>query len=262
VAHLDLGICDHDVMSDEDLWGQQEKPDDRASEDADPSPDHPEPAVGDQTQPITGSPAAGPASSPQPSYQPPSGPGAVPPPTNPYAQHNPSDPHVRQNPYGAAPTTPYPQQGGPGPYGAHGYAPPPNPYPAPNEYGAPQNPYGTPYQAAYAGGGAADHPSATTSMVLGIVALVGIFFCAGLTLVLAPAAWVVGAKAVREIDASPGRYAGRDRAQAGKIMGIIGSVLLVLGVLAIIGLLVVAISVGGGTSDPTPVFQSPSFQSG
>ena len=53
-----------------------------------------------------------------------------------------------------------------------------------------------------------------------------------LLLIVSPVAWVLGAKAVREIDASPGRYGGRDRAQAGKIMGIIGTVLLVLGVLA------------------------------
>ena len=39
-----------------------------------------------------------------------------------------------------------------------------------------------------------------------------------------------GASAVREIDAAPGRYGGRDQANAGRIMGIIGTVLLVLGI--------------------------------
>jgi uncharacterized membrane protein YjgN (DUF898 family) len=90
------------------------------------------------------------------------------------------------------------------------------------------------------------HPSATTSMVLGIIGLVSIVVCAGVLLILSPFAWALGAKAVREIDASPGSYSGRDRAQAGKILGIIGSVLLVLGVLAIIGLFALAAS-----SDPS-----------
>jgi hypothetical protein len=79
-------------------------------------------------------------------------------------------------------------------------------------------------------------------------------------LVLSPAAWVVGAKAVREIDAYPGRYGGRDKAQGGKIMGIIGTALLALGVLAIIAFVVLAVAVG--TSDSSPVPPSPTFQNG
>jgi uncharacterized membrane protein YjgN (DUF898 family) len=90
------------------------------------------------------------------------------------------------------------------------------------------------------------HPSATTSMVLGIIGLVSILVCGGLLLILSPFAWALGAKAVREIDASPGSYSGRDRAQAGRILGIIGSVLLVLGVLAIILVVVLAVN-----SDPS-----------
>jgi hypothetical protein len=97
-------------------------------------------------------------------------------------------------------------------------------------------------------------------MVLGIIGLVGVALCAGLTLVLSPAAWIVGAKAVREIDASPGRYGGRDRAQAGKIMGIIGTVLLVLEVLAVIG--IVALAVSGVDSSPSPVYPSPGLRNG
>jgi hypothetical protein len=81
-------------------------------------------------------------------------------------------------------------------------------------------------------------------MVLGIIGLAGLVFCGGLTLVLSPAAWIVGAKAVREIDASPGQYTGRDRANAGKIMGIIGTVLLVLSVVVLIGFVVLVVAVG------------------
>lgn len=145
------------------------------------------------------------------------------------------------------------------PYGApspHGAPPAQNPYADHYSHGAsyapPPNPYGSSPYPAYAGGGSAEHPSATTAMVLGIVALAGLVFAAGLTLVLAPAAWVVGAKAVREIDESPGRYTGRDRAQAGKVMGIIGTVLLVLEVLVIAALVALLFSFASGATPVTP----------
>jgi hypothetical protein len=105
-----------------------------------------------------------------------------------------------------------------------------------------------------------DHPSATTSMVLGIIGLVGLLFCGGLTLVLSPFAWAIGAKSVREIDQQPGRYGGRDKAQAGKWMGIIGTILLILGVVLIIGLIVIGVAVD--SSDPTPVNNGGTFQNG
>jgi hypothetical protein len=97
-------------------------------------------------------------------------------------------------------------------------------------------------------------------MVLGIVSLAGLLFTIGLTLLLAPAAWVVGARAVREIDASPGRYGGRDRAQAGKVMGIIGTVLLLLSVLAVIAIFLLAVSLT--SSGQSQVFPSPQVSSG
>lgn len=253
-------------MSDDDLW--RPKGSGGRSDDEESTPEEVPEGVSDETQPITGA-SSSPSSDrsptpPGPSYQPPMGPGAVPPPQNPYG-HAPAGP----NPYGQNPQTPQQPWSQPqNPYAGQSYAgqpyvPPPNPYQAPNEYAAPQSPYGSPYQPAYAGGVLPEHPSATTSMVLGIIGLVGIAFCGGLTLVLSPAAWVVGAKAVREIDASGGRYAGRDRAQAGRIMGIVGTVLLALGVVAIIGLIVVLVSVGSSDSSPvTPVTPNPTFQNG
>jgi uncharacterized protein DUF4190 len=249
-------------MSDDDLWRPQDPADGSSGES--PSAAVPDAAgVSDETQPITGasstpppSPPPSPPSPPSPpAYESSSGPGAVPPPQNPYGQ---ATPPTQQAPYGGQPASPYGQQQNP--YGGQPYPPPPNPYAAPNEYATPQNPYGSPYQPAYAGGALSDHPSATTAMVLGIIGLVGILLCGGITLVLSPAAWVVGAKAVREIDASPGRYGGRDRAQAGKIMGIIGTVLLVLAVVAVIGVIALAVSVGSG--DPTPVNPTVTFQNG
>jgi Domain of unknown function (DUF4190) len=180
-----------------------------------------------------GDPAGGAADQPVPDETRPlygaAGPSPIPPPTNPYGDHNP-------------------------------YAPPPNPYQPPHEFAQPQSPYGSTYQPAYAGGALPEHPSATTAMVLGIVSLAGLLFTVGLTLLLAPVAWVVGARAVREIDASPGRYSGRDRAQAGKVMGIIGTVLLALGVLAVIA--IVALAVAVASSDPSPAIPSPQVHSG
>jgi hypothetical protein len=141
------------------------------------------------------------------------------------------------------------------------HQPPTNPYPQPgsfDQYAAP-NPYGAqiygqPYGAYPPGYGAMspEHPSATTGMVLGIVGLVGVLTCGGITLVLSPFAWVIGGRAVREIDASPGRYRGREKANAGRIMGIIGTVLLALGVLAIIAVIVLAIAITPDTTHIGP----------
>lgn len=77
-----------------------------------------------------------------------------------------------------------------------------------------------------------NHPNALTSLILGIVSLV---LCSGL---LSPIAWYLGAKAVKEIDAAPHQYGGRSEANAGKIIGIIGTVILILVALLVVGLFV------------------------
>jgi hypothetical protein len=192
----------------------------------------------DETQPITGPAATPPADAPPPTtpYGAP-GPGAVPPPQNPYA--------APQNPY-AAPQAPY--------------QPPPNPYPQPgsfDQYAPVVDPYNPQPYGAYPpgyGAGLPEEPAATTSLVLGIIGLVGIMFCGGLTLLLSPFAWAIGRKSVREIDANPGRYSGRDKANAGKIMGIIGTFFLVIGIVAIIGIIALIAAVPDSTT-PTPTPQ-------
>jgi hypothetical protein len=179
----------------------------------------------------------------------------LPPTHQPYGTpSNPQDPYAAPSgdPYGAAAEPdPYTQQYGQPPYGQPPYGQPQysqQPY-GQAPYG--QAPYGqAPYgQASYGYGAAAPrHPSATTALVLGIIGLAGIAFCGGVTLVLSPFAWMTGARAVREIDATQGQLDGRDQANAGRIMGIIGTVLLVLGVLgvvALIGLLVASSSTPG-----------------
>jgi hypothetical protein len=87
-----------------------------------------------------------------------------------------------------------------------------------------------------------NHPRTTTVLVLGILSLV---VCG----VLGPFAWSMGNTALREIDASyrTGRpLGGRETVNVGRILGIVGTVLLVLGVLA--GLGVVALAAASSTS--------------
>jgi hypothetical protein len=157
-------------------------------------------------------------------------------PQSPYGQQ-PDD----QNPYGQ---NPYGQEPGHGQEPGYGQSP----------YGQPDQPYGqggyapSGYGAPYGYGAApANHPSATTALVLSLIGLAGIAFCGGITLVLSPFAWRIGARAVREIDASQGRLGGREQANAGRIMGIIGTVLLALGIL--LALALVALLVASGTSE-------------
>ena len=100
-------------------------------------------------------------------------------------------------------------------------------------------PYGQPpqgYPVAYA----PDHPKATTSLVLGIL---GIVVCG----VIAPFAWRMGKRTVDEIDASNGQLGGRGSAQAGYVLGLIGTVLLGLGVLLLLLFVVIGV-IGAVTS--------------
>jgi hypothetical protein len=56
-----------------------------------------------------------------------------------------------------------------------------------------------------------------------------------------------------EFPPPPARYRGRDQAQGGRIMGMVGTGLLVLGVLALIALLVFAVAVVDTTGLPEPI---------
>ena len=93
-----------------------------------------------------------------------------------------------------------------------------------------------------------DHPSATTVLVLGIVGLVA---CQ----VLSPFAWVMGNRVLREIDASRGQVGGRSTANAGRICGIIGTVLLAIS--AVFVLLFLVLAIGGISSSPGRVTINP-----
>ena len=147
---------------------------------------------------------------------------SLPPTHQPYGQPQPG-----QSPYGQP-------QPGQSPYGQPQYGQPEYGQQPASQPPSGQQPYGATPGYGYPGQAPANHPSATTALVLSLIGLVGIAVCGGITLVLSPFAWRMGARAVREIDANPGMYAGRDQANAGRIMGLIGTVLLVLGVLAFV----------------------------
>ena len=118
--------------------------------------------------------------------------------------------------------------------------PPPEQPPGQPPYGSyPPNPYGG---VPYGSFPQQDHPQAMTVLILGIV---GIVVCG----VAAPFAWVMGNRVIREIDASGGQMGGRGSANAGRICGIIGTVLIALGLLVLIGAIAV-ILIGASSSSP------------
>ncbi len=72
-----------------------------------------------------------------------------------------------------------------------------------------------------------NHPDGTKVLVLGILSVV-------LCQILGPFAWSSGNKALREIDASPSSYANRGSVQAGRILGMVASILLILSIVIVV----------------------------
>ncbi|MGW1739755.1 DUF4190 domain-containing protein [Nocardia sp. NPDC001965] len=83
-----------------------------------------------------------------------------------------------------------------------------------------------------------EHPQATTVLILGII---GMMFCQ----ICAPFAWIMGRRALDEIDASGGTIGGRSNVMVGYVLGIIGSVMLILMALVIIAYIVIIVVVLG-----------------
>jgi hypothetical protein len=119
-------------------------------------------------------------------------------------------------------------------------APPPPPPPGQPPYGNyPPNQYGGPPYAV----APPDHPQATLVLILGIVSVAVCGF-------VAPFAWVIGSRVVREIDASRGQLGGRTQAQVGRIIGIVYTC--IMGVALAIGVLaLVIVVIGAATSSGT-----------
>ena len=82
------------------------------------------------------------------------------------------------------------------------------------------------------------HPQATTVLVLGIL---GIVVCG----VIGPFAWTIGNRVVAEIDASGGRIGGRTEANVGRILGIVATALLAIGLVAVFAFLVLGLALAG-----------------
>ncbi|WP_246266654.1 DUF4190 domain-containing protein [Nonomuraea typhae] len=65
------------------------------------------------------------------------------------------------------------------------------------------------------------HPQGTTILVLGILSL-------ALCQILGPVAWIMGNKTLREIDTSGYYYENRGQVNAGKICGMIATILMIV----------------------------------
>ena len=170
-------------------------------------------------------------------------PGGQPYPTTPYPQGGPVfNPTSAQ----ASPPAPAPQaspQSGQNPYG-HG----PYSQPAPASYGAqppgftPAPGQPSPYMPMPPFGGFVapppDHPQSTLALVLGLVGLIGALLLCGVTLVVSPFAWGIGHSALKGIRESQGRLGGEGSARTGMILGIIGTIFLVLGLIVFIAFVV------------------------
>jgi hypothetical protein len=196
-----------------------------------------------------GDPAAPPPSAPQqPGYPPPyAGQGQRPPYGQPYPPY--------QQPYQQGGQHPG-QQPGQNPGQQPGQPPYQQPY---QQAGAPYGqPYGQPYQQ---GPGQGYPPAysyapvrpmqqqATLAMALGIAGLVvGVFLTCGIGLLMSPFAWAIGRKSLREIEDSRGELDGESQARIGMVTGIVGTVLLGLAVLALVGFAVLLVF--GATTSP------------
>ena len=75
-----------------------------------------------------------------------------------------------------------------------------------------------------------------------MLGILGIVICG----IIAPFAWRIGKQTLVEIDGSNGQLGGRGSAQAGYVLGIIGTVLLGLGLLVAVG--VIALGIIGAVS--------------
>jgi hypothetical protein len=107
--------------------------------------------------------------------------------------------------------------------------------PPPDSGGYNPAPYGQGYAPV-----ARDHPQGTTVLVLGIV---GIVFT-----ICAPIAWYLGSKALKEIRASGIHYTNEQNIVIGRILGIVFTILAIIGLVIGIIVMIIAFSVATNTS--------------
>lgn len=92
-----------------------------------------------------------------------------------------------------------------------------------------------------------DHPQAVLVLVFGVLGI-------GVLPLVAPFAWYLGNQALAEIDAEPGRYGAREQVRVGRLLGIIGTGIMVAAVtIALIFLLVFIVT---AATDPAAAGES------
>ena len=84
------------------------------------------------------------------------------------------------------------------------------------------------------------YPESSNALLALILSIANFIVCP----VLAPIAWVIASKELRAIDAGRRDPTKRDQANAGRILGIIGTVLLALGIVFIFFVIVIAVASG------------------
>lgn len=151
--------------------------------------------------------------------------------SSPYQPSSPDDPGPREpHPgYGAPEPDPYQRQD---PYG-----PQPGWYPGQSAepYGQGRGLYQDGYRAPVG-----DHPQGVLILVLGILGLVGVG-------ILSPFAWVMGSRALRDIRATGQHPSNEQLIVVGRVLGIIGTVLLAIALVMVL-LFVVLVAVAGVSS--------------
>lgn len=88
------------------------------------------------------------------------------------------------------------------------------------------------------------YPEESQAVLALVLSIVGIVVCGG---VLCPVGWYLANKDLEAIDAGRRDPSKRDVATAGKIVGIVGTLLVVLAILAFVGFVVLALVLGTTT---------------
>lgn len=84
-----------------------------------------------------------------------------------------------------------------------------------------------------------DHPQTIVILILGIIGVTVFQICA-------PIAWYLGNKAKKEIEASNGAIGGLSTVNLGRILGIVGTMIVVISVVIVVVAIVVILAASSG----------------
>lgn len=79
-------------------------------------------------------------------------------------------------------------------------------------------------------------PNASNAVIALVLGILGIVLCP----LLGPVAWVLGRKGEQEIDSSGGAVGGRGLATAGKVLGMVGTFFILIGLAVVVAFVVEA----------------------